>query len=157
MEMSQGKKVASSFLLMTSLGLQKNTGATLRGLSLWVTRGRGHFQINYCLLNVYVLDFSTIKHTWWKTFPNKKTWLPLSKAGVGNSVPSEPQGVLLFVFALRSAINSDPRNQVRWINCVIICFNWSINYWETTKASTPCGSPGPGLPTPGLKKQLQLL
>ena len=35
------------------------------------------------------------------------------KAGVGNPAPGEPQGVLLFVFALRSATNSDPRNQVR--------------------------------------------
>ena len=34
-----------------------------------------------------------------------------SKAGVGNPVPSEPQGVLLFVFALRSATNSDPRTR----------------------------------------------
>ena len=75
-------------------------------------------------------------------------------AGVGNPVPGEPQGVLLFVFALRSATNSDPRNQVRWINCVIICFNWSINYWVTTKASAPCGSPGPGLPTPALAQSL---
>ena len=31
--------------------------------------------------------------------------------GVGNPVPSEPQGVLLFVFALRSATNSDPRTR----------------------------------------------
>ena len=30
------------------------------------------------------------------------------KSGVGNPVPSEPQGVLLFVFALRSATNSEP-------------------------------------------------
>ena len=39
--------------------------------------------------------------------------------------------VLVFVFTLISATNSDPRHQLRRINCVMNCFNW----WVTTKAS----------------------
>ena len=57
------------------------------------------------------------------------------------AAPGEPQCLLVFVFTLIAATNSDTRNQVRWANC----FHWSFKCWVTTKASTTYGSPGPGM------------
>ena len=36
--------------------------------------------------------------------------------------PGEPQGALIFAFALISANSSDTSNQVKRINCVMKCF-----------------------------------
>ena len=64
----------------------------------------------------------------------------------------DPQGVLVFVFALIA----DPRNQAWTFYRVVNCFHWSIKCCLTIKTSTPCDSPGPGLRNTDLVSPISL-
>ena len=71
----------------------------------------------------------------------------MSRPGVANPDPGEPQGVLAF-FVTQQLID-----QLKQLITQLTHFIWFLDLnWLLVKpkASTPCGSPGQGLATPGL-------
>ena len=77
--------------------------------------------ILYALLGFIASHHSCFHMLYFTIYRCNGLWCIL---GVANPGPGEPQGVLAFVFTLRSATNSDPRT--RWGELTVInCFNWA--------------------------------